>query len=210
MLIYLSEQQLFEHATTIIPVASTITITQSVHLLDTEAGASISEISTINGTVTDNLLFLRITDNCRKIVLKHLIGNIYLQNEDLLLDSVNKFVMLVYDSIAGHWVLGGLNDAGSSGTSGSSGARGASGTHGTSGSSGTSGLTGTSGTSGCTPPGMTSGTSGVRGASGTSGSSGTSGGTGTSGRSGTSGTSATGVTSGTSGVRGAAGSSGCP
>jgi len=135
MLIYISDKVLFENATTLIPVGGQITITQSTHLIDTEAGAPIAYVNTIVGRTVENLLYIRVAAPYKSIVLQHNVGNILLAGDDIVLDNIDNFALLLYNSVLDKWILGGINDAGTSGTSGTSGVRGQSGTSGTSGTS---------------------------------------------------------------------------
>lgn len=53
-----------------------ITITKSFHRVDTEAAAASDNLSTINGGVTGDILFLRQVNASRDVTIKHNVGNI--------------------------------------------------------------------------------------------------------------------------------------
>jgi len=98
--------------------SDTITISQSFHLVDTEGGASLDNLSTINGGNEGDLLFLRAASSSRTVVLKHGLGNIRIPSgQDFPLDSVDKAVLLLYDGE--NWLLvgaaGGLSGSGTPG-----------------------------------------------------------------------------------------------
>ena len=78
MLIYITDEMLFEHATTLIPIGGSINITQSTHLIDTEAGAPSTNLNTIVGSTVENLLYIRPATAGKTIVLQHNVGNIIL------------------------------------------------------------------------------------------------------------------------------------
>lgn len=54
-----------------------ITITHSLHAVDTQAAASTDDLDTINGGVTNQRLILRTVSAARDVVIKHGTGNIF-------------------------------------------------------------------------------------------------------------------------------------
>jgi hypothetical protein len=106
MLIYITDEMLFEHATTLIPIGGSINITQSTHLIDTEAGAPSTNLNTIVGSTVENLLYIRPATAGKTIVLQHNVGNIILAGSDIPLNNINNFALLLYNSALGKWTLG--------------------------------------------------------------------------------------------------------
>jgi len=73
-----------------------ITITDSYHIVDTEADAATDDLDTINGGEIGDLLILRAADNSRDIVLKSGTGNLRLSGgTDKTLNSANDVIMLL-------------------------------------------------------------------------------------------------------------------
>jgi len=79
-------------------VAGAITITQAYHTVDTIADGATSDLATINGGATVNLIILRAEDGARTVVIKHNTGNIWLQGKaDISLDDLEDGIMLAWD-----------------------------------------------------------------------------------------------------------------
>ena len=57
--------------------SGTVTITQSLHRIDTEGDAAIDELDTISGSADGKLLAIRAEHADRTVVIKHNTGNIY-------------------------------------------------------------------------------------------------------------------------------------
>lgn len=81
-----------------------ITITHSVHIVDTEGDAASDDLETISGGQEDQILLLSSADNARNIVIKHGTGNIITDTQkDITLDITNDNVILKYDS--NNWIV---------------------------------------------------------------------------------------------------------
>jgi len=75
-----------------------ITVTQSVHTVDTEGDAGTDDLDTINGGATVQLIILRAEDDAHTVVVKHNTGNIWLKRkQDLSLDDLEDGLMLFWD-----------------------------------------------------------------------------------------------------------------
>jgi hypothetical protein len=83
-----------------------ITVTQSVHKIDTEADAASDDLVTINGGSNEQLLLIRAEHADRTVVVKET-GNILLGGADVTLDNTNKYLLLIYDSGLSKWVIAG-------------------------------------------------------------------------------------------------------
>ena len=78
--------------------AGAITVTQAYHTVDTVADGATSDLATINGGATVNLIILRAEDGARTVVVKHNTGNIWLQGKaDISLDDLEDGIMLAWD-----------------------------------------------------------------------------------------------------------------
>jgi len=103
----------FDAATELTISGGAITITQSVHTVDTEGDASTDDLDMINGGTADDILYLRAADGSRTVVLKHGTGNIVMPNgNDYSLDDANKVIQLIYGSDS-KWHLVGSAGGGS-------------------------------------------------------------------------------------------------
>jgi len=76
-----------------------ITITKSFHTVDTEDGAQEDELDTILGADSGRLLIIHSASAERVVTLKDAIGNLVL-GTDILLDSPDIYLVLIYDSQA--------------------------------------------------------------------------------------------------------------
>ncbi len=93
-------------------VSGEITVVRSLHLVDTESDDPSDELHTINGETTGRVLMIRAASSGRTVVVKHAMGNILLDDADIVLDNIWKYVLLVYDAVIGSWVLVGGAGAG--------------------------------------------------------------------------------------------------
>jgi len=82
-----------------------ITVTQSNHTVDTEGGAALDELTTINGGNPGDILILRPANSNRDILIKgNGQGNIFtFDRSDILLDTITSVVMLIKVSVGGNW-----------------------------------------------------------------------------------------------------------
>lgn len=95
----------FDSRTTTI-VSGAISYLGSVMTVDTESAAVTDDLATINGGVDGAILWLRIVDDSRVVVLKNS-GNISLPSgNDVTLSSYNKYILLVYNSTSSKWIAG--------------------------------------------------------------------------------------------------------
>ena len=78
-----------------------ITITKSFHTVDTEDEAGEDELDTILGADVGRILIIHSASADRIIMLKDAIGNLVL-GTDLVLDSPDVYLVLIYDS-QGKW-----------------------------------------------------------------------------------------------------------
>jgi len=78
-----------------------ITITKSFHTVDTEDEAEEDELDTILGADVGRILIIHSASADRIIMLKDAIGNLVL-GTDLVLDSPDVYLVLIYDS-QGKW-----------------------------------------------------------------------------------------------------------
>jgi hypothetical protein len=86
----------------------TITINgnSSSHSIDTESSASSDDLDTINGGQDGQVIFIRLTDDARNIILKHNIGNIFNPiGTDITLDLTSDIIQLRYSSTLAKWVV---------------------------------------------------------------------------------------------------------
>lgn len=78
--------------------AGAITVTQSVHTVDTAGDAGSDDLDTINGGATVQLIILRAENDAHTVVIKHNTGNIWLKRkQDLSLDDLRDGLMLFWD-----------------------------------------------------------------------------------------------------------------
>jgi hypothetical protein len=90
-----------------------ITITKSIHTVDTYSDTASDDLVTINGGTDGKMIMFRPNHTDRTIVIKET-GNIYCGGTDISLEDTKKYVILIYDSVLTKWVV-----AGGSGLSGS-------------------------------------------------------------------------------------------
>jgi hypothetical protein len=80
-----------------------ITVTDSVHRIDTEGLASTDTLKTINGGRPGQLLILKSVSDARDITVEDATGNIFL-NGDFTFTRTQDVLMLMYDALASGWV----------------------------------------------------------------------------------------------------------
>lgn len=73
-----------------------ITVSQTYHSVDTEAGAANDDLDIINGGVEGMILILRATNSTHTVVCKDGVGNLILSG-DFSLDHANDTIMLMFD-----------------------------------------------------------------------------------------------------------------
>jgi hypothetical protein len=88
-----------------------ITVTSSVHTVDTEADAATDNLATINGGRPNQLLVLSAADSARTVVAKDGTGNLKLVG-DFSMDNAEDRLLLVSDSLGTTWYELGRNDSG--------------------------------------------------------------------------------------------------
>lgn len=82
-----------------------ITITNSLHTVDTESDAASDDLDTINGGVDGMRLILRAANSARDVVVKHNTGNILLDGStDFTLDTVWDQIELIYRASGTSWL----------------------------------------------------------------------------------------------------------
>lgn len=72
-----------------------VTVTSSLHGIDTEASASTDDLNTINGGTLGQLLVVKATSGARTVVMKDGTGNLALAG-DFSLDNVDDIMTLIY------------------------------------------------------------------------------------------------------------------
>jgi hypothetical protein len=85
-----------------------ITVTQTIHTIDTEASAASDDLVTINGGTDGQLIVIRAFHTDRSIVVLET-GNILTAGIPITLDSTGKYLMLVYDGGLSKWLIAGGN-----------------------------------------------------------------------------------------------------
>ncbi len=97
----------FTVATELTIAAGAVTITQSMHKIDTQADGASDDLDTINGGSEGALLIIRAEHTDRTIVLKDSTGNLDLWTGDIELDETNKYLILTYDETLLKWIIAG-------------------------------------------------------------------------------------------------------
>lgn len=91
-------QLTYSASTTLTIDSDAITITQTMHQVDTEGAAGTDDLSTINNGTFGDTLILRSVSAARVITLKHGVGNIHTPgNADIMLDNPKHSLELYYD-----------------------------------------------------------------------------------------------------------------
>lgn len=85
-----------------------ITVSQTIHTIDTEASAASDDLVTINGGTDGQLIVIRAFHTDRSIVVLET-GNILTAGIPITLDSTGKYLMLVYDGGLSKWLIAGGN-----------------------------------------------------------------------------------------------------
>jgi len=107
------DQLNFETATELTIASGVITVTQSMHTVDTESDAASDDLDTITGADGD-VLYLLPADDARTVVLKHGTGNIVTgDGSDRSLDNTGRAAHLV--RFGSTWVLVGFIETGGGG-----------------------------------------------------------------------------------------------
>ena len=79
-------------------VTGAITISKSIHYVDTEGAAATDDLDNIYGGTDGDIIFLRALTDTRTVVLKHNTGNLRLNGSvDFSLDDARDYVILYYD-----------------------------------------------------------------------------------------------------------------
>lgn len=95
-------------ATDLTIATGAITIYQSAHRVDTEAGAGTDDLDTISGGVAEQVIYLRPVSAARSVVLKHNTGNIFNPyGRDISLDESTDEAVLKYNG--SKWVVLGVS-----------------------------------------------------------------------------------------------------
>ena len=113
-----SSLPLLSGSATALTIASgvvTLTNNSSSYVLDTEGAAATDNLDTINGGQDGQIIYLRIANDARNVIVKHNTGNIwnaqYNNNHSLLLDraivldNTTDFVILRYDLTIAKWII---------------------------------------------------------------------------------------------------------
>ncbi len=108
-------QKLLTDASTELTIASgAVTVTQTFHRIDTESDAASDDLTTINGGADGQFLVIRAENGGREVVVTTA-GNITTSDgNNVALDEVYKFLLLIYDGNRSKWnVVGGGGGGGS-------------------------------------------------------------------------------------------------
>lgn len=108
-------QKLLTDASTELTIASgAVTVTQTFHRIDTESDAASDDLTTINGGADGQFLVIRAENAGREVVVTTA-GNITTSDgNNVSLDEVYKFLLLIYDGNRSKWnVVGGGGGGGS-------------------------------------------------------------------------------------------------
>lgn len=96
-----------------------ITVTQSLHTVDTAADGATDNLDTINGGVTGMWVVLRAANGARTVVVRHNQDNIWLRGEaNVSLDDLEDGILLIYDGAKWFDITAGGAGGGTVGTSG--------------------------------------------------------------------------------------------
>lgn len=93
--------------TTLTISGGSITVTRSMHLIDTEGAASADDLDAIAGGVDGDFLVLSIVNAARVVTIRHNIGanGIYTAHQgNIILDDIQKKVVLFFDATNSRWV----------------------------------------------------------------------------------------------------------
>ena len=110
-------QTLMTDASTELTLASgAVTVTQTFHRIDTEADAASDDLDTISGGVDGQFLVLRAENTAREVVVTNS-GNITTSDgNNVALDEVYKFLLLIYDGNRSKWNVVGGGGGGAAGS----------------------------------------------------------------------------------------------
>lgn len=87
----------FKTATELTINAGVVTVTQSIHTVDTANDDATDDLDTINGGATTQFIILRAENDARTIVIKHGTGNVWLKGKaDLSLDDLEDGLALFW------------------------------------------------------------------------------------------------------------------
>ena len=92
----------FNDSTELTIATGEITVTQSYHMIDTEADASSDDLDTINGGTTGDIIILRTVDAARDVDITEN-GNIIIVGNTLQLTNPDDLATLLYDGT--NWLL---------------------------------------------------------------------------------------------------------
>lgn len=98
--------QAFALPTTLTLVSDAITVTRTRHLVDTQAAASTDDLSTINlVTSLIPILALSSVSAARVVVVRHNVGNIWLNGENYTLDDPAEVLWLIWNHTLAKWCM---------------------------------------------------------------------------------------------------------
>ena len=80
-----------------------VTVTDSVHRLDTESNAASDDLDTVNGGTDGYILILKTVSNSRDVTVKDGTGNLYLAG-DFTLSNTEDTITLRFDALIDGWV----------------------------------------------------------------------------------------------------------
>jgi len=94
-----------------------VTSTQALHLIDTENDDAADDLNSIIATGYSGVIYVRPVSAARVVTLKHGTGNMELGGSDVVMDSLDKWIALTYDSGISKWLIAGGTSTGGGGTS---------------------------------------------------------------------------------------------
>ena len=107
-----SNNLMFKQGETLTISSGEITITHSLHKIDTEGSASSDNLDEIKNGQEGQLLILKTTNNSRDVTIRHDQGNIYTNGEsDVVLNTVDDTAMFLFFNASWYQIL--KSDSGS-------------------------------------------------------------------------------------------------
>lgn len=101
-LVDVRDKLVFEDPVELTISAGVVTVTQTLHTIDTQNNDASDDLVTINGGEEGQLLIIRANDGARTVVLKHLSDNILISGGDFSMTDAYQIVILVHSS--GYWM----------------------------------------------------------------------------------------------------------
>jgi len=97
----------YGEATELTISSGVVTATQALHIIDTEGDAAADDLDSITASTYGGVIYLRPANASRVVTLKDGTGNLELGGADVVMDSIDKWIALTYDSILSKWLIAG-------------------------------------------------------------------------------------------------------